>query len=96
MQALHDVRQKAASQVQLTCPDASTVQTALPPAGAVACEINVATTDARVTFNGTTPSSTNGQIVKKDQNPIYKPYAVPIKAVATAAAVSTIDVLWLY
>lgn len=73
------------------------VKTLTPPAGATACVLCVETTSARVTFDGSTPSATNGLVVPSGANPLVldvRPGA-GIKWASTAAAASILNVLWL-
>lgn len=95
MQALHDVLAKASSFEQQTPTTTADVKTFTPPAGARACLITVETNDARISLHGTTPSATVGHVLKKDQQPLYIPAAVPIKAVSTVAGNAIVNVTWL-
>jgi hypothetical protein len=96
VQALHDVRQKAASQAQAIPTTTADVKTIAPPAGAVACMVTVETNSARLSFNGVDPASSNGMVFPKDVAPVYLPFAVTIKAVSTAAGNAVTNVTWLY
>lgn len=96
MKALHDVRVVAGSFNQQSSPDTTTVRTFTPPNGARACLITVETTAARVSFHGTDPSATVGNVIPKDALPFYLPAAVVVKAVSTAAAASIVNVTWLF
>jgi len=57
--------------------------------------IGVETTNARVTFDGTTPDSSHGVVYLKDQAPIYVPCGegTVIKFTATASANSVVSVV---
>lgn len=96
MQRLHEVLPAASSQAQDSSPDASTTKTLTPPAGALACMVTAETTTARVTFNGTVPSSSNGLVVQVAAAPLYLPFAEPITWRSTAGTASILNVLWLY
>ena len=61
---------------------------------AVGCLISVSVNDAYVTFDGTTPSSTNGLVLKAATNPVFFPLGQTIK-VTPATASTTVNVLWL-
>lgn len=71
-----------------TSPDASTVKTLTPTAGTSGLLITVETTNARVTFDGSTPSATNGHVFPKDQPPWYVPVSsdARVKWISTASA----------
>jgi len=96
MQRLHDVRGPAGdTHVQATSAGTADIKTIAAPKDAVACLIDVATTDARVTFDGSAPSATNGLIVKAGQQPIYVGVGKAVMFASTAAAASIVDLLWL-
>lgn len=100
MNRLHDVPAIATTQAQDSSPDTSTTKTLAPPtttaATPVACLVTVETTAARVTFNGTAPSSANGIVVQKDAAPLYLPFAATITWRSTAGTASILNVVWLY
>lgn len=96
MQRLHDIYQGATSQAQDSSPDTTTSKTLVPPQGAIACEITVETTAARVTWNGTTPSSTNGLLIQPAAAPLYQPFAKTITWRSSAGTASIVNVLWLF
>jgi hypothetical protein len=100
VQLLHDVPQKASAlATQATSTAAADPKTISPPATNPqprACLLTVETTDARVTFNGTTPDATHGLIFAKAQQPVYLPFAVPIQFSSTAGANCIVNVHWLY
>lgn len=78
--------------------DTTTVSTLAAPAGAMACLITVETTDARMTFDGSAPSATNGQVMKQGVALVFVPLADQVNGIkwtSTAAAVSTVNVTWL-
>lgn len=76
--------------------DTTTVSTLTSPGPTAGVTITVETTGARVTFDGSTPSSTNGHVFPKDQVPAFYPFGqgMVIKWTSTAAAVSTIQATW--
>lgn len=73
------------------------IQTITPPAGASGFLIAVETTNARVTFDGSTPASTNGLVYPKDVAPVEHHFLPEeINWTSTAAAASIVDVCWLF
>jgi hypothetical protein len=71
--------------------------TITPPTGARACYINVAAAAAQsayITFDGSTPSSSNGIEIAKGTNPVYFGLAATIKWVGIGGN-STVNVQWL-
>lgn len=94
---LHVVPVNAAAFQQQTSTGTADVKTFTPPTGfkAHGCLITVETTTARVTFNGDTPGAALGHIVQIAQQPLYLPFAGPIKVAATAAANAIVSVTWL-
>ncbi len=81
---------------QGTSPDTTTVIVIAPPnKGVHGCFITVDTTDARVTFDGSTPTGSNGLLIKKDLAPIFIPIARRIQFVSSAVANSIVNVLWV-
>lgn len=84
----------AASQIAPTSTTDTKTYTA--PAGTSAVLIGVETTDARITFDGTTPTATNGLVYPKALSPVLVPVGpggLTIKAVATSAATSTVGIV---
>lgn len=73
-------------------PDASTVKTLTCLADVNAVFITVETTAARVTFDGSTPSTTNGIVIQKDSSPLFVPVVAgtQIKWISTAGAASVL------
>ena len=73
-------------------------QTFAPPSNppAVSCFVQAVTADAYVTFDGTTPSSSNGLLLKAGTNPIFVPLGAGNSVIAIGAGgTSTINVFWL-
>lgn len=91
----YDVR-GASAYVQTTTT--SSVSTASPPLTATGCIISVDTVDARVTFDGSSPSSTAGHLVKAGQAyPWYVPIGTrPIKFCSTTGSATVFSVTWLF
>jgi hypothetical protein len=85
------------STAQATSTGTADVKTLAGPPTASCCYVNVSTTDARVTLDGSTPSATNGLIFKTGLAPIRLDIGstTAIKFVSTAAANSVVDVAWL-
>lgn len=79
-----------------TPADQTTVITLAPPVGAAAVLIAVQTTNARVTFDGSTPAAANGLVWLKDLEPVFLPVAPTIKWISTANAASVVSVCWLF
>ncbi len=80
---------------QITSTGTSNSQTSTPPAGARACLLQVGTTSGYVTFDGTTPSSTNGLLIVKDQLPMFVPLGRLITLRSSAGANSVLSIQWL-
>ena len=59
--------------------------------------ITVETNAARVTLDGTTPSTSNGIVIPKDALPLLLPVGdgTTIKFVSTIAGNSIVDAIWL-
>lgn len=97
MQRLHDVRGNVATDthLQTTSTGTADVKSIVAPADAVAVMLNCATNDARYTLDGSTPTATQGLLLKKDQNPLYIAAGKTIKFVSGAAANCVVDSLWL-
>jgi hypothetical protein len=64
------------------------------PLGAHACFITVATQNAYLTLDGTTPSATNGLTLVAGGQPFFLPCGRPL-TVLSATAGAVINVLWL-
>ena len=90
----YDVR-GASAYVQVSTT--STVSTTAAPLSATGCLISIDTTDARLTFDGSTPSSSAGHLVKAGQAyPWYVPLGKTIKHISTTTAAAVLNVTWLY
>lgn len=63
-------------------------------AGARGFYISVRTADIYITFDGTTPSATNGLAVAAGQQPVFIPIPKSFKAFGSAASCPT-SVLWV-
>ena len=88
-----------APHAQATSTGTGNVQSLTPDAGAHALLITAATNGCYVTFDGSTPSSTNGLALAKDGLPLFLPL-VPqasdaLKFASQAAGNSVVNVLWL-
>jgi hypothetical protein len=90
-------RRYTASQVQLTSTSTSDVKSSVGPVGSDHVLISSETNDARVTFDGSTPSSSNGHVVPKAAIPLYLPLGEgsTLKIVSTAAGTSLLNVTWI-
>ena len=80
---------------QLTSTGTSNSQTATPPAGAHGFFIQVGTTSGYITLDGSTPSSTNGLLITKDQLPFFIPIAQTIILRSSAGANSVASIQWV-
>jgi hypothetical protein len=82
---------------KVTAADTADVQTFTLPLNAHAFEIACTGQDVFVTFDGTTPSASNGLKLVKDQLPQFHGFASKptIKVAPTAAVAATVNVLWL-
>lgn len=87
---------EAISHSQVTA-DATTPQTLTPAAGARAVLLTATTQDAIVTFDGTTPATSNGIRVPKALLPVRLPIPKQGQAIKVlgAAASSVVDALWV-
>lgn len=74
--------------------DATTAKDFTAPAGAKGFFISVRTANIYITFDGTTPSATNGIAVAFGVNAVYFPIAKSFKAFGSAASCPT-AVLWV-
>ena len=81
--------------VQLTSTGTTNSQTATPPAGAVGFFIQVGTTSGYITLDGSTPSSSNGLLITKDQLPMFIPVAQTIILRSSAGANSVASIQWV-
>lgn len=83
---------------QVTSTTTSDVKTVAVPAAAKGLFINCATTDCRITVDGTTVSSTVGLQIKAANNPVFlpvRPSSTGVQVVSTAAANSVIDIMFV-
>ncbi len=82
------------SPAQATSTGTADIKTITLPVGTSAILISVETTNARVTFDGTNPSASNGQVFPFGQMPAYLPIGggVVVKFASTAAANSTVNI----
>lgn len=80
---------------QLTSTGTTNSQTATPPAGAVGFFIQVGTTSGYITLDGSTPSSSNGLLIAKDQLPMFIPVAQTIILRSSAGANSVASIQWV-
>lgn len=86
----------AQSHAQIAPTSTTDVKTAAIPDGCSAVMISVEAVDARITFDGTAPASTNGLVFPKDVAPVLVPVGTgQIKAVSTSSSTSTVDLLFL-
>jgi hypothetical protein len=87
----------AAAHQELTSTGTANVQTFVVPKGACAMLISVATNAAKITFDGTAPSTTNGVLYPVTAEPNLTPTAglgAPA-FVSTVAGNSVVSVLFL-
>lgn len=80
---------------QLTSTGTTNSQTATVPAGAHGFLIHVGTTSGYITMDGSTPSSTNGLLITKDQLPLFIPVAQTIILRSSAGASSVASIQWV-
>ena len=80
---------------QVTSTGTGNVQTVSPPAGAHAFFMTVQTNGLYLTFDGTTPSSTNGLHVVKDSAPTFFPVGKTINIAADTAGNAVANLLWV-
>ncbi len=90
----------AAAHQQLTSTGTADVKVFAVPKGAAAVILEAATTDARVTFDGSAPSATSGILIKAGLQPVFIPTAglgsgAVVQFASTAAAASVVDALFL-
>lgn len=86
---------QADSHARATSANTTDVKTLSRPSGCHSCYLTASTTGAQMTFDGGTPSTTNGLIIPAGVAPIFFSVNGDIKFVSTAAANSVVDVLWL-
>ncbi len=81
--------------IQLTSTGTADVKAATLPVRSSGCLIGVETTNARVTFDGTTPDSTHGVVLVAGAQPIFLSLANSsvIKVASTAAASSVVSLI---
>lgn len=81
---------------QITPTTTSDDKTSTVPAGCSAVMISVETTDARLSFDGTAPSSSVGNVFPKGLAPVLLPIVpVSVQAVSTASANAVVDIVYL-
>lgn len=87
------------SHEQLTSTGTANVQTFTPPAGAHGVYVSVSTNGCYITFDGTTPSSTNGLPLPAGVSPVFLLFAPAagsgLKVASQAAANSVVNVAWV-
>ena len=83
--------------VEATSTGTADVKDVVAPAGATAFLVTVATTSARMTVDGSAPSTTNGLIIPLAAQPLLIPIGHPRTArfASAVAGTSVVDVLWL-
>lgn len=80
---------------QATSASTGNVATLARPANASACYLTVTTTKAFITFDGSTPSSTNGLPVVAGGLPVRFDVLGDIKVDSSAGTASIVDCLWV-
>lgn len=92
----------AAAQQELTSTGTANVQTFVVPTGAMAVYLAVQTNTCSITFDGSTPSTTNGLKIPAAVAPVFiataggpGPTGGVIKFVSMAAANSIVDALFV-
>lgn len=85
------------SHQQLTSTSTADVKTPTIPNGTSHILLAVTTTSARVTLDGTAPSSTNGLVYVAAQQPIFIPVGqgITVKFASTAGTSSIVDLAYL-
>lgn len=86
---------RSSPHAQATSTGTGDPKTLTAPDNATGVFMTVLTTDARVTFDGTTPTSSNGLIVPDGGLPTFFPLGRDIIFTSTAGANSVVDVLWI-
>lgn len=80
---------------QISSANTTTTATSTPPAGVHAFFIQVGTTSGYMTLDGSTPSSSNGLLITKDQLPWFCPVTAVIKIRSSGATASVASIQWL-
>lgn len=81
---------------QETSTSTSDVKTLTPPAGAHGVFLTVTTNGCTMTFDASTPSSSNGLAFPKDGVPAFFPLGTAtIKFISQAAGNSVVNALWV-
>jgi hypothetical protein len=80
---------------QISSADTTTTATATPPAQAHGFFIQVGTTSGYITLDGSTPSSSNGLLITKDQLPLFIPVGQKILLRSSAGASSVASIQWV-
>ena len=81
---------------QATSTATNDVKTMTPPAGAHGVFLTVSTNGCTMTFDGTTPSSSNGVAFPKDGVPAFFPLGTStIKFISQAAGNSVVNAFWV-
>ena len=85
------------SHAELTSTGTGNVQTFAVPANAVGVMLTVATNPAKITFDGTAPSTTNGIAVPTGAYPLFLKVSpgVGLKFVSTIAGNSVVSALFV-
>ena len=97
---MHGKTYDVLSTQQVTSTGTANLQSLAIPTGARALLISVETTDARMTFDGSTPGTTNGHVIKAGVNPFVielggAAIAPVVQFKSTAGANSIVDVTYL-
>lgn len=88
---------RSTSDFQVVAADNSVaVNSPAPPSGATGMELSVVTTDVWLVVFGATPSTSLGEIVKKDVPAILKPYATRFSILPTSNAATKVNGRWLF
>lgn len=79
-------------------PDATTAQVFTVATGARGLFVTCTTNDAYITFDGSTPSSTNGLALVKSTAPVFFPVnpKYSVKVLSTVAGGSVVNVMWVW
>lgn len=76
-------------------PTSAAAVSAACPAGAEGVIISVNTQDARISFDGSVATATNGLMIKAGSQPLFFPIAVDLSIIGLNAAASDISILWV-
>lgn len=77
-------------------PSSAAAVAAVRPAGADGVFISVNTQDARVSFDGTTATATNGVMIKAGSTPAFFPVAGnDLSIIGLNASASDVSLLWV-